>query len=158
MFSKACLSVGSQRKQLPTFCFGEECKPRGDSYLLEALKPKKEGGKIQLLKCTRTAGWHCCDSQQYQRQSIIFTNASCANEHSQKSADFSGKEKRSVSLLAELIQGTKVKAPPSLPLLLLLLWSLLMCTEELGLCLGLSSSSSLASINIHIHMKSSLSH
>ena len=91
-----------------------------DGYLLETMKSKKEK-KIQLLKCTYAAGWHCCDSQQYQRQSIIFTNASCANEHSQKSADFSGKEKRSVSLLAELIQGTKVKAPPSLPLLLLLL-------------------------------------
>lgn len=94
---------------------------------------------------------------QYRRQSIIFTNASCANEHSQKSADFSGKEKRSVSLLAELIQGTKVKALPSLSLLLLLLWRLLMCAEELGL-FGPSISSSLPVINIHIHNKSSLSH
>lgn len=32
--------------------------------------------------------WHCCDSQRYRRQSIIFINASCANEHLQKSLDF----------------------------------------------------------------------
>lgn len=94
-------------------------RPLESQYLSESIISKK-GEKIQLLK-TRIHCWHCCDSQQYQRQSIIFTNASCANEHSQKSPDFSGKEKRSVSLLAELIQCTKVKAPPSLPLLLLLL-------------------------------------
>lgn len=102
--------------------------------------------------------WHCYDSQRYQRQSIIFINASCANEYLQKSPDFSGKEKRSVSLLAELIQCTKVKAPPLLPLLLPLLWRLLMCTEEIGLCLWLFILSSLLAINIHIHMKSLVSH
>lgn len=152
---KACLSLF--KGKIFQTCFGEGCKPLEDSYLLETMK-SEEGKKIQLLKCTYTAGRHCCDSQRYERQSIIGTNASCANEHSQKSADFSGKEKRSVSLLAELIQGTKVKAPRSLPLLLLLLSRLLMCAEERGLCLGLSISSSLPAINIHIHMKSAGSH
>lgn len=150
------LAVGFQRKDFKTSCFRWERKSLRNWYLLGNMKSQKK--KLQLLKCTYTAGWRCCDSQQYQRQSIIFTNASCANEHSQKSADFSGREKRSVSLLAELIQGTKVKAPPSRPLLLLLLWGLLMCAEEPGLCLGLFISSSLPAINIHIHMKSAVSH
>lgn len=50
----------------------------------ELLKERRGGSWVKekkyklLKKCIHC--WHCCDSQQYQRQSIIFTNASCANE------------------------------------------------------------------------------
>lgn len=33
-----------------------------DEYLLETAKSGEEK-ELQLLKCTHTAGWHCCDSR-----------------------------------------------------------------------------------------------